>query len=128
MTGTESSLGSALAFTALMAVWGAYLYFKHAERKRRLEIIHQERLAAMDKGIPLPELPLDPAKEPKGTDPRDMLLHGIVWTALGWGGLVALIMVGPLAGGVQVWPFALPLVFLGLGLILYYVLVRDRRR
>ena len=41
-----------------------YFYFKHAERPRRLEIIHAERLAAMDKGIPLPELPLDPVKRP----------------------------------------------------------------
>lgn len=128
MTGTESNLGSAIAFVALMGVWGAYLYFKHVERKRRLEIIHQERLAAMDKGIPLPELPLDPVKEAKGPDPRDILIHGIAWTALGFGGLVALLLTGPFPNGVDVWPFALPLVFLGVGLILYYVLVRDRRR
>ena len=45
---------------ALAAIAIAYLYFKHRERQRRLEVIHQERVAAMDKGIPLPELAIDP--------------------------------------------------------------------
>ena len=50
--------GDALIVASLCGVWAAYLFFKHTERRRRLDVIHQERLAAMDKGIPLPELPL----------------------------------------------------------------------
>src|SRR4051812_20975160 len=116
-TGMGHTLGDAYIVIALAAVWVAYLYFRHTERKRRLEIIHQGRLAAMDKGIPLPELPLDPAKLPKGPDRRTILIHGISWTAMGLGGVVALAVIGPLPNGVTVWPLALPLLFLGAGLV-----------
>jgi hypothetical protein len=44
----------------------------------------------MDKGIPLPELPLDPIKIQRGPDPRATLVHGIVWTALGIGSMIAM--------------------------------------
>jgi hypothetical protein len=76
------TLGDGIIVAALAATLVAYLYFRHVERRRRLEIVHQERLAAMDKGIPLPELPLDPQSVPKPPDPREPLLHGIVWSAL----------------------------------------------
>jgi hypothetical protein len=72
----------------------AYLYFKHVERRRRLEIVHQERLAAMEKGIPLPELPLDPPRVPKPPDPGAPLIHGMVWTD-SLGRRVALSPAGP---------------------------------
>jgi Domain of unknown function (DUF6249) len=121
------SLGDALIVAALAAAVVAYLYFKHVERRRRLEIVHQERLAAMEKGIPLPELPLDPPRVPKPPDPRETLLHGIVWTALGGGALLALQLIVPQAN-TALWPLALPLLFLGVGLILYYALASDRAR
>ena len=54
------SVGDGLIMAALAGALVAYFYFRHVERRRRLEIIHQERVAAMDNGIPLPELPLDP--------------------------------------------------------------------
>jgi len=82
------SIGDGIIVVALAAALVAWLYFRHMERRRRLEIIHQERMAAMDKGIPLPELPLDPPRVPRPRDPREPLVHGIVWTALG-GGVVA---------------------------------------
>ena len=56
------SFGDGVIVAAIAAALVAYLYFQHVERRRRLEIVHQERLAAMDKGIPLPEFPLDPPK------------------------------------------------------------------
>ena len=64
------SIGDGIIVAALAGAFIAYLYFKHLDRQRRLEIIHAERLAAMDKGIPLPELPLDPVKLPRPPDPR----------------------------------------------------------
>ena len=124
----QTTLADALMAAAVAAVWIAYLYFQHVERKRRLEIIHQERLAAMDKGIPLPELPLDTTKVTSGPDPRNILIHGIAWTAMGLGGTVALLVIGPLPNGTTIWPLALPLLFLGIGLILYYALASDRSR
>ena len=89
------TVGDGIIVAALAAAFVAYLYFKHIERQRRLEIVHQERLAAMEKGIPLPELPLDPPKVPKPPDPRAPLIHGIVWSALGGGAMLALRLIGP---------------------------------
>lgn len=118
------TFGDGIIVVALAAAFVAYLYFKHIERQRRLEIVHQERLAAMEKGIPLPELPLDPPRIP---DPRAPLLHGIVWSALGIGGMLAL-RFGPLPNAPMLWPLPLPLALLGIGLMLYYALASDRAR
>lgn len=124
----EHTVGEGLIVLALAAVGIAYMYFRHAERQRRLEIVHQERLAAMDKGIPLPELPLDPPKVPKPPDPREPLLHGVVWTAFGAGGMLMLALLGPVDNLPPLWPLPLPLALLGVGLILYYVLASQRAR
>jgi beta-keto acid cleavage enzyme len=40
-----------------------YLYVKTPARQKALEIIHQERMAAMEKGIPWPEFPPDPSEQ-----------------------------------------------------------------
>jgi len=122
------TLGDGLIVAAIAAAFIAYFYFGHLSRQRRLEIVHQERLVALEKGVPLPEFPLDPPKVPRPPDPRAPLLHGIVWTALGAGGMIALAWFPPFPGGVPLWPLPLPLALLGLGLILYYVLAADRSR
>jgi hypothetical protein len=122
------SVGDGIIVAAIAAGIVAYLYFKHLERQRRLEIIHQERLAAMEKGIPLPELPLDPTKASKPPDPRATLIHGIAWTALGGGGMLALGLVGPFPNGPALWPLPIPLMLLGVGLVLYYALASERAR
>lgn len=126
------SLGDALIVAALAAAVVAYLYFRHVERhverQRRLDFLHQERLSAMDKGIPLPELPLDPPRAPGAWDSRQPLLHGIVWLALGAGGMLTLKLIGPQPDLPALWALPLPLAFLGLGLILYDALVSHRSR
>ena len=122
------SLGDGIIVIAIAAAIVAYLYFKHLARQQRLEIIHKERLVAMEKDIPLPELPLDPISVPTPRDPREPLLHGIAWTALGGGAMLALLLVGPTANDVVLWPWPLPLLLLGIGLILYYALASDRSR
>ena len=122
------SAGDAIIVAALAAAVVAYLYFRHVERQRRLEIVHQERLAAMEKGIPLPELPLDPPRVPKPPDPRAPLIHGIVWSAFGVGAMLALRLIGPWPDGPALWPLPLPLALLGIGLMLYYALASDRAR
>src|SRR5262245_50914015 len=119
------TVGDGLIVAAIAGAIVAYLYFRHLERQRRLEIVHQERLAAMDKGIPLPELPLDPQQFRNPPDRRAPLLHGIVWLALGVGAMVALRF---LPNHAAPWPLPLPLALLGLGLILFYALASDRAR
>jgi hypothetical protein len=122
------SAGDGFIVAVIAAAIVAYLYFKHVERRRRLEIIHQERLAAMEKGIPLPELPLDPARVPKPSDPREILVQGIAWSALGGGAMLALRLIEPWPNGQVIWPLPLPLALLGIGLILYYALASGRAR
>lgn len=119
------SLGDGIIVASIAAAIVAYLYFGHVERRRRLELVHQERLAAMDKGIPLPELPLDPVRVPKPPDPKSPLIHGIVWSALGIGASIALRFI---PNAPTLWPLPLPLAFLGVGLILYYALASERAR
>ena len=63
------SIGDGIIVVALAAAFLGYIYLKFLERQRRLEILHQERVAAMEKGIPLPELPIDPPSAQPG-DPR----------------------------------------------------------
>jgi hypothetical protein len=123
-----STIGDGIIVTALAAAFVAYLYFKHLERQRRLEIVHQERLAAMEKGIPLPEFPLDPPRVPTPPDPRAPLLHGIVWSALGGGAMLALRLIGLQPNAPVLWPLPLPLALLGIGLMLYYALASERAR
>ena len=119
------SVGDGIIVASIAAAIVAYLYFGHVERRRRLELVHQERLAAMDKGIPLPELPLDPVRVPKPPDPKATLIHGIVWSALGIGAMIALRF---FPNAPTLWPLPLPLAFLGVGLILYYALASERAR
>ena len=123
------SIGDGIIVAALAFAFVGYYYFRHQERQRRMEIVHKERLVAMEKGIPLPELPLDPPRVPKPADPRAPLMHGLVWTSLGLGAMAALMVMGrfiPNAPEVVMWPLPLPLLFLGVGLILYYVLANKR--
>ena len=42
--------------------------------------------------------------------------------------MLALRLIGPPPDGPVLWPLPLPLLFLGIGLILYYVLASDRAR
>jgi hypothetical protein len=52
------TVGNGMVALALAAGIVGYMHVKHQSHRRRLEIIHQERLVAMEKGIPLPEFPL----------------------------------------------------------------------
>ncbi|MCC7034046.1 MAG: hypothetical protein IT179_14585 [Acidobacteria bacterium] len=122
------SLGDGIIVLALVSAVVAYWYFRHVERSRRLQIVHQERLAAMEKDVPLPELPLDPPRAPRAPDPHAVLIHGIVWVAFGLGGMLAAHLVDAQWNGRALWPLLLPLFFLGVGLVLYYALASNRAR
>lgn len=117
------STGDAMVVTALTAGVVGYLYLRSQDRRRRMEIVHAERLAAMDKGIPLPELLLDPpARERRPPDPRAPLIIGIVLAAFGFGSMAAFSLA---AGFRQLWPMPLPVALMGVGLALYYYLTES---
>lgn len=112
---------------ALAAGVVGYVYVTHQSRRKRLEIIHQERLAAMDKGIPLPEFPLEPARTPRVPDPTVLPILGIVLLTLSVGAMIALPQfLQPPAQGLWVAP--LPFAFLGVGLLAFHFLKRDAGR
>jgi hypothetical protein len=108
---------------------------KAARRQKRHEMIHDERMAALAKGIPLPELPdyADSRGESPWADavaslrlnPRWPLGVGAICIMLGTGTSLALRLSGD-EYHTQIWSFGLIGIFLGVGLLLHYYLTRPR--
>lgn len=120
----EHTIADALIVAALIAGVLGFLYLKRREKQWRLDLLHAERLAAMDKGIPLPELPIDPPARAwrRPPDPKAPLAIGIVLTAFGAG---AMLMLAIVAQGQKLWAVPLPIALMGLGLILFYRLTVE---
>jgi hypothetical protein len=119
------SIGDGIVALALAGGIVGYLYMKHRSRLQRMEIIHQERMAAMEKGIPLPEFPLDPPRERRPPDPSVIPILGMVLLSLSIGTMIvlALTLDAPSHG---FWVTPLPLAFLGVGLIAFHFLKGQR--
>ncbi len=108
-----------VTFALVTGVIG-YLYLKHLDRRKRLEIIHQERMAAMEKGIPLPEFPLEP-KADRSRDELVLPILGIVLSTLSIGAMIVLYRTLDVDSR-RFWISPLPLTFLGVGLIAFHYL------
>jgi hypothetical protein len=115
----------------LVVVW----HLKARHRQEKFELIHKERLAAIEKGIPLPELPdygdssgrslVADALASMRLNPRWPLGVGAVSIMLGAGASVALRLSGDVYH-TQIWSFGLIGVFFGVGLFLHYFLTHTR--
>lgn len=110
---------------ALAAGVVGYYYVIHQSRQKRLEIIHQERLVAMEKGIPLPEFPLE--SEPQRPDRTILPIMGVVFSALALGTMIALYLGLPPTAH-SLWIAPLPLFFLGVGLVAVHLMKVDLER
>jgi hypothetical protein len=116
----------------LLVAW----HMKGLRRQRRLELAHKERMMAMEKGIPLPELPEidEPLRRPLMAEvvgsirinPRWPLGLGALSMMLGIGISVALAL-SQESEHYRVWSFGLIPVFFGVGLMLHYALTRPGR-
>ena len=115
------TIGDGIASLALAGGIVGYFYVMHQSRQKRLEIIHEERMAAMEKGIPLPEFPLEPARAPGQYDSYVVPILGTVLLTLSIGAMIVLYLILP-ASAHGLWVSPLPLVFLGVGLIALYLL------
>ena len=98
-----------------------YVYVKYLGRQKRLEVIHQERMVAMEKGIPLPEFPLEPAREHRPPDPFVLPILGTVLLSLSVGAMIVLNLILP-ADSHDIWVSPLPIAFLGVGLTVLHFL------
>jgi hypothetical protein len=113
----------------LLVAW----QLRSSRRERKVERQHKERMMAMEKGIPLPELPAD--DEPRRPlvaelggsiriNPRWPLGLGALFVMFGIG-LSAALALSQEAEHYRVWSFGLIPVFFGLGLMLHYALTRP---
>jgi hypothetical protein len=122
------TVGDGSVVLALAAGIVGYVYVKHQSRLKRLEIIHQERLVAMEKGIPLPEFPLEPARNPHDPDPTNVIpILGTVLFSLSVGTMIVLYLTLEAAAH-GFWVSPLPFAFLGVGLLAFHALKRDAGR
>ena len=121
------TIGDGIVTLALAGGIVGYRYVTQRGRQKRMEIIHQERMAAMEKGIPLPEFPLEPARDRRPPDPNVLPIMGTVFFSLSVGAMIMLYLILP-APDRGDWVFPLPLAFLGVGLIAFHFLKGEPRR
>jgi hypothetical protein len=122
----NSTVGEGMVAMALAAAFVGYQYLKHQHLRKRMEIIHQERLVAMEKGIPLPELPLEPGPDPRGSDPDYVIpILGMVLLSLSLGTMIVLYLNSD--SGNSFWVAPLPFAFLGVGFLAVHFLKPDER-
>jgi len=105
-------LGIAVAMLAL--------FLNYQKRKQMFALYHQERMAAIEKGVELPPLPdallTEDGKPLQPYNPRRHLLKGLAWLFVGLG------------AGVGLWAtvdytwalFSLVLIGIGLAHLIYY--------
>jgi peptidoglycan/LPS O-acetylase OafA/YrhL len=67
------------------------VYWEYRKRKDTFALLHQERMAAIEKGVEPPPLPAGFLNgDAKTTSPRRYLLKGLVWTFIGLAVIAAL--------------------------------------
>lgn len=110
---------------AVVVVWFTLNYYK---RRKLMELHHAERMAAIERGMEIPPLPIeliDGRSVPKRR--RTALLPGLVWFFIGLA-LVIGTTVGTGAGGDDEIPLFAGLIPLGVGLAyLIYYFVEGRK-
>jgi len=113
----------AIAFSLGMAMLG--LWADHQRRTQKLEHLHRERMAAIEKGIPLPQNPdIDRPAEPKKANPAKLLRSGVLLVSLG----VVLYFAIDAAGGSEGALFGLIPATLGLANLAYAAVLFKKER
>jgi hypothetical protein len=119
------TVGDGSVVLALAVGVVGYLYVKHQSQQKKIEIIHQERMAAMEKGIPLPEFPLERRPGPHQSDPDNVIpILGTVLFTLSVGTMIVLYLTLESVSH-SFWISPLPFTFLGMGLIAFHFLQRK---
>lgn len=124
-----------LLWTIVAGAFFVLIKWLNVRRERvKLDFIHRERLAAMERGIPMPEVAdYDGQRTTRvesllafmRVNPRWPIGAGILLILGGAGTLIAMRLSGD-PYHQQVWPFGLIPIFLGVGLWLHYLAMRPR--
>lgn len=120
------TIGDGMVALALAGGIVGCFYIARQSRHQRLELLHQERMTAMEKGIPLIEFPLDPP-ERRRLDTPVLPILGTVLATLSAGAMIVLYLnLDPQAH--LMWVAPLPFAFLGVGLMAFHFLQSEPRR
>lgn len=99
------------------------VFLNYRRRRELYTLHHQERMAAIDKGIDVPPLPEGLlSEEPRPVSPRRILLKGLIW-ALGGSCLTAALYVND---GLDAALFGLIAVAVGVAYLVYFFAVGRR--
>jgi hypothetical protein len=127
MEALYEGIASALPFLAIALAFIGIAYLQHVEKLRKLDHLHKERLAAIEKGLPPPEMPTEPPRTwpplPKPM-PNAALATGIALAGAALGVMGVLYMTLPEPAH-QFWILPLPVLLVGFGLMLFHFLKND---
>jgi hypothetical protein len=112
----------AIAFSLGFAMLG--LWTDHQRRAQKQEHLHRERMAAIEKGVPLPPNPEADRPEEKKASPARMLRSGVLLVSLG----VVLFFAIDAAGGREGALFGLIPATLGLANLAYAAVLFRKER
>lgn len=113
------------SFVVLVAVLLVFVAFQHWLRLKRRQLVHRERLAAIEKGIELPPLEEELTRRRLGVQ-RVLLLAGLIWVSLGIGALSG--DVSSLIGNPISRPLGIALVGVGVSHLIVAVVARLQDR
>ena len=136
----SSNLVSRDALVILTWVFGwaviilVFIYMRNRRRQKTLELIHKERLVAMEKGIPMPEWPdydingkgilAESLRSGRSQNPKVSLGAGAILVMIGAGICLAFYLAG-VPDLRSLWPLGLIVVFSGIGLFVHYFLTKG---
>lgn len=121
---------SPLALAAVLTfIWGLH-YLRRKKAQQHREMLHRERMLAIEKGIPLPELPLEDngsaATHYPNALPNAALGCGLIPVSLGLGVVVAFqfARIPDLEVPTDLWAVGFLPLMVGSGCLTYYRLLR----
>jgi len=82
------------AIPLIFAVVLAYVGYRQWLRQQQRLLVHKERLSALERGAELPPWPVERTRQALGIE-GFLLLSGLIWLALGIGGMIAAFAIVP---------------------------------
>lgn len=119
-------------FPLVVASVLAFVGFRQWLRHQQRYLIHKERLIALEKGVELPAWPAEPSMSFLSLDTL-LLLLGLIWLALGLGGMIAAFAIVPQLNIPDAPPpnialIGLPAALVGVAHLIVYVVQRRKVR